>query len=213
MYSKLLFLAFFTFIFNFSTSAQSDGWQFLKTTNGINIYTKEVNGLKELKMQANFKKPLSVLVGAVQDVSSYPKWVYKVNYSEKIQQVNDWEYVYYNFLDFPWPLTDRDVVVYAKVSQNPKTKMVTSYSTSQSGYKDKRKDVIRINDMRTQWVMKSTPEGVFAEYYLRSHPGGEVPTWSVNAAIDEGPIKTMTALQKLVNNGYFDNKANKNILD
>ena len=205
------------FIFSFSTilSAQNDGWKYMKTTDGINVYTKNIDGstLKEIKLQTHFKNKLSVVVAALQDVSSYPKWVYKASYSEKIKSINSWETIYYNYLDFPWPIKDRDVVVYNKIDQNPKTKLVVSSSFAKKGVLPAKENIFRIEDMHSQWILKPEEAGIYVEYYFSSNPGGDIPDWSINAAMDDGPIKTIQGLKKLLNSGNFDTKPNKLIVD
>ncbi len=196
-------------------SAQNDGWKYQKTIDGINVYTKVTEGdpIKEVKMQVHFSKKMSVVVAALQDVSSYPKWVYRASYSEKVKTINAWECIYYNFLDFPWPLTDRDVVVYNKIEQNTTTKMVVSTSFAKPDGMAAKENLTRISDMRSKWVIKPEKDGVFAEYYFRSNPGCDFPVWAINAAMDEGPIKTIQGLKKLLASGHYDSKGNTAIVD
>ncbi len=195
--------------------AQNDGWKYLKTTDGINVYIKNKEGtaLKEIKLQTHFTRKMSVVVAALQDVNSYPKWVYKASYSEKIKSVNNWETIYYNYLDFPWPITDRDVVVYNKIYQDPKTKLVISSSSAKKGVLPAKDKIFRIEDMHSEWILKPEEKGVYAEYYFSSNPGGDIPNWSINAAMDDGPIKTIQGLKKLLNSGQFDSNPNKLIVD
>ena len=208
-------LALFIFLFSTVLFAQNDGWKYMKTTDGINVYIKNVEGsaIKQIKLQTHFNRKMSVMVAALQDVPSYPKWVYKASYSEKIKSINSWETIYYNYLDFPWPIKDRDVVVYNKIDQNPKTRLVVSSSFAQKGVLPTKENIFRIEDMHSQWILKSEASGVYAEYYFSSNPGGDIPNWSINAAMDDGPIKTIQGLKKLINTGQFDAAPNKLIVD
>jgi hypothetical protein len=211
---KILVLLFNILIIS-ALSAQGDGWKYQKTIDGINIYTKITEGdpIKEVKLQVHFNRKMSVVVAGLQDVSSYSKWVYRTSYSEKIKAINTWETIYYNYLDFPWPLTDRDVVVYNKIEQNPKTKLVLSTSYAKPDAKPLKKDIARISDMRSKWILKPEPSGVYAEYFFRSNPGGDFPAWAINAAIDEAPIKTIQGFKKLLESGQFDRNPNVEIVD
>ncbi len=43
------------------------------------------------------------------------------------------------------------------------------------------------------------------EYYLYSHPGGSLPSWLVNTAVDMGPRETIKSVRNLLLEPRYQN--------
>lgn len=190
----------FLFMFSASTSAQSnDGWELKNEKNGVKVYYRKTSGVYELKLVTSIKVPLSGIATLFDDVANYPKWGYKVSEARLLKRVSPTEMYYYSRIDFPWPMSDRDVVLHTKLEQNPNN-TVTSSSVAVSGWVPEVKDVIRLKKANTKWTLIPGAGGwLYMEYYLNSDPGGNIPDWAINMALDMGPretIKTMKAILK-----------------
>lgn len=207
---KFLFLFLSTF-----ASGQKNDWKFIKETEGIKVYFRESEGggIKEVKMITLFDAKLSSVIECLKDVEAYPKWVYKATYSTTLFRYSNNDVVYYNYIDFPWPMQDRDIAVQSIITQDPTTRIITSRSFAKWDAKPMQKDIIRIQDFKSTWTLKPNSSGkVEGEYVFRSNPGGSIPTWAVNLGLDEGPLKTLKGLKKLIkepkyqnpNNGFLD---------
>jgi hypothetical protein len=195
MRSLILFL-----ILGHNVFAQQSKWRFVKETNDIKVFYRELpnTNLKEVKIQTTFNSSLSAFVEALTDVDSYPKWVYKDLKSRKIKEIAPGESIYYNMLDFPWPLNDRDVVIHTKVTQNPQTKEVTSVSYAMPKVLPNTEEVVRIKEFNSKWVLTPVDKKIVAEYVFSSNPGGNIPVWMVNMSLDAGPVHTIQNLKKLL---------------
>jgi hypothetical protein len=121
-----------------------------------------------------------------------------------IEKVSDTELVYYTKFDFPWPLADRDVVMRSKLVQDPQTKVVTSVSTAEPWHLAEYADVVRIKKASTHWVMHPNDSGwLYIEYFVYSDPGGNIPDWAVNMAIDVGPRETVKSIRNILKEPAF----------
>jgi hypothetical protein len=181
-------------------SAQST-WQLKKSNDGINVYYRDVenSSIKELRMEATFKTTLSNLVSFLYKVDSYKEWVYSFADARLEKQVNEKEIYYYGLVDFPWPLWDRDYFAHSTIHQDNKTGKVTIISKAVPDYKPDQKGIVRIKDMSIKWELTPTENGmVKVLYYLKSDPGGDIPAWAINMALDKGPLQTLTQLRQLV---------------
>ena len=203
---SVLFLLFFS-----GTIPIQNDWRFWKDTGGVHIYYMEIpnSNLKSVKMKTIFDASLSSIVEALKDVNEYPKWVYKATYSKTLFTYSPNDVVYYNYIDFPWPLQDRDIAVQSKITQDFNTKIVRSVSFAKWDAAPFKKDVVRIQEFNSVWTFTPLPNGkVDGEYVFRSNPGGVIPTWLVNFGLDEGPLKTISAFKEMLKQEKYKNAVN-----
>ena len=133
------------------------------------------------------------------EVEKYPVWGYKVASSRLVEKISDVEMLYYTRLDFPWPMNDRDLVMHTKMAQDPVSKIITLSSTAVPDKVSQNPDCIRIINATTKWTLFPSKSGwMYLEYYLNSDPGGNLPDWLVNMAIDMGPRETIKGIKKLL---------------
>ena len=182
------------------TFGQSENWKFIKESKGTKVYFREIpnQNLKEVKIQTTFDSNLSTIVQALRDVDAYPTWVYKAVSSKRVKQIGLNESIYYNKLDFPWPLNDRDVAIHTKITQNQNSKEVTSISFADPKAVPSIEDYVRISEFNSKWTFVPKDGIVMGEYIFRSNPGGSIPVWMVNMSLDEGPIKTIQNFKKIL---------------
>lgn len=198
MSKKLLPLALL-FYSLLSFAQTQDGWVFKNEKEGVKVYYRKTSDVYELKLITSLKVPLSGLVLLLSEVDNYPKWGYKVAESKELKKVSEMETYYYSKLDFPWPLDDRDIIVQSKMEQDPNTRRVTATSISQPDYLPGNKGVVRMRNAHTTWTLVPGPGGwTYVEYYIYSDPGGSLPDWLVNMALDVGPRETIKNIRNFV---------------
>lgn len=191
---KILFFAF-AFLLPTKKTEDEKKWIFLKEKDGIKVFyhhsTK--NTINEVKILTTFKTNLSTITEVFKDVESYPKWVYKAQNSNIVKKISPLEIEYYNHLDFPWPIDDREIVIHNTISQNQKTKILTSISRASNTAIPKNNKYVRITEFHSKWTFIPLNNGLInGEYIFKSDPGGNIPVWLINLSLDEGPIKTIT---------------------
>jgi hypothetical protein len=199
--------------YSLRVGAQTNDWKFIKRVDGISIYHKKVgNGiLKDVKIETNFDSNLSTIVEALLDVSSFSKWIYKVDYSKVVRTIDKSQTEYYNRINMPWPVADRDLVAINRLSQNPKTKEVISEDICNWKGLAENKDLIRIKDFYAIWTFIPTSTGVRGTYIFHSNPGGDMPASMVNLFIDEGPVNSIKGLKKMLLLEKYKSKSSHNI--
>lgn len=195
----LLPFLFFSLFSELLSAQNTDGWVFKNEKNGVKVYYKKTSDVHEIKMVTSMKATLSGVVQLLNEVENYPKWGYKLSEAKLLKRVNDQEFYYWSKLDFPWPLNDRDIVVQAKVEQDSASRRVTSTSWAKPNYLPENKDVVRIKTTTTKWTIVPGSGGwLYIEYYIYSNPGGNIPDWLVNMAIDIGPLETLSNMRKML---------------
>lgn len=184
----------------------TNGWVFKNEKEGVKVYYRKTSDVYELKLITSLKVSLSGLVTLLSEVDNYPKWGYKVAESKELKKVSEWELYYYSRLDFPWPLDDRDIVIHSKMVQDPVTKRITATSVADAGFLPAQKGVVRMTNAHTTWTIFPGQGGwVYVEYYIYSDPGGSLPDWLINMALDVGPRETIKNIRSFVQQEKYQN--------
>lgn len=196
--------------------AQESPWKLKKETTNLQVFVREVpnSNINELKLTTTFEADLTTIAAVFKDVKAMPEWIYKCTESEWVKQEGEIDGVIYSKFDFPWPLNDRDLVARGDLVQDPQTKVLTSTMEALPNLLPLNPGVIRIPSMKIQWTFTPIAPGkVFVEYQLLSDPGGNLPGWIVNTAIDKGPIESMEGLRRLLKNPKYQNKPITSIMN
>lgn len=199
-----LFLALF---FTSPLIAQDqNGWVLKNEKDGVKVYYRKASDIYELKLATSFKVPLSGVARLFDEVEKYPGWGYKITEARLLKRVSPTEMYYYSRLDFPWPMSDRDVVLHTKLEQDPKSHAVMSISKAAPDYIPEVKGVVRVRKADTKWTLIPGAGGwLYAEYYLHSDPGGNIPDWAINLALDVGPRETVKSMRKILSGKDYQN--------
>jgi hypothetical protein len=192
----------------------ANGWIFKNEKEGIKVWYRKTSDIHEVKLTTSLKVPLSGLVQLLSETEHYPEWGYKVSESKMLKQVSDFESYYYSKLDFPWPLEDRDIIMHSFIEQDKDSKKIVARSKAKPDYLAAKKGLVRISTCETSWTLMPGPGGwVYVEYYIYSSPGGSIPDWMVNMAIDVGPRETIKGIRNFIRQDKYQNAKLAHIKD
>jgi hypothetical protein len=192
---------FFILMFCFSRAQDSDlPWIYVKEIDGVSIYHRypKNSELKELKLITTARTNAKNVVYTLTNIDSLPQWGYLCIEASMVRFINKNEIYYYFVSGVPWPLSDRDIVIHMKVTQDS-TGIITINSKNFKGLVPEKNDLVRIKNMKAKWVL--TPlnnEFINIEYYISMDPGGLIPKWMVNFGMTQGPVNTMNSLKEIV---------------
>lgn len=175
-----------------------------KSQDSIFVYTcKSIDSrLKSIKAEFVIKTKLSVLTAHLLDVANFTHWQYNTIASTVIKKTSLNELVYRSEIEAPWPVSNRDLVMHLKITQNPFTKVMTMELKSMSDLIPEKKDVVRIPRAEGKWVVEPIGENELRIHYtFIVDPGGSVPVWLINLALAEGPYETFRNLKARINSG------------
>jgi len=199
---KYIFLLSLSLLCSTYAFAQEPGpWELKKERQDLKIFVRDnpASPIKELKMKFTLEATMSAVVFLMQDIEAIPDWVYKCPEAYHLNKINNSEEFYYNRVDFPWPLDDRDLVVKSTLVQDPVTKVVRSESYNRPAYIPEKEGIVRIPKLHLWWEFTPRKNGfIEVEYFLSSDPGGLIPAWIINLAIDQGPTQTIKAFKKIL---------------
>jgi len=171
-----------------STTEESNQWKHTREGDGIIVYTRggESSGFKEIKATVTMDCSLQTMVATLTDYNNYKNWIYSTSQSYTVTKVSDFENVVYQYIDAPWPLSDRDVCMRIKLAQDPKT---------------------------AHWVIVPIAKNKLScTYTLKTNPGGAVPAWIANMFITDGPYESILKLKSVeIKKAQYTNAKNAKI--
>ncbi|MFL5765351.1 MAG: START domain-containing protein [Bacteroidia bacterium] len=194
-----LFLLFFCIAFLTGFQPQDTAWQLKKFEQGISVYTRntESSKYKELKAVYQVKTSLSSIIALLNDVPTYPEWVFRCGSSKVLQHISDQDLIRYQTVVAPWPVDNRDMVVEAKTSQDEKTGIVYQRVSGRPDFIKEAPNHVRIREFRGLWTLTPKPGGmVEVQYELLVNPAGNIPAWIVNMAVVDGPFETSVNMKE-----------------
>lgn len=199
----------FSFLITNAEEIDSDIWNLKHEKDGILIYTKKDahHSIKDLKMTSTISgKSLSSFAAIFQDLKSYPTWVYSCNEAKVIERISDTQIIYYTSSDFPWPMSDRDFVLYNKVWQNQETGAFHSISEAHNSNLNKKSGLVRVTHFKSEWIITPADKGKFDLLYTFSaDPGGQIPAWIVNTFAEFGPLNTIKQIETQAQKPKYQN--------
>lgn len=181
-------------------------WSLKKSENGVSVYSRSAENSKynELKVVFQVKTSLSSLVALLNDVESYPKWIYHCESSKLLKKDSDKHLFRYQKIATPWPVDSRDMAVEVNSYQDEKTKIVYQKITAVPDYIPQSSDYVRIRELQGIWTLKPLKNGmVQVEYELLVNPAGSIPAWVINMAAVDGPYQTSIKMKELVMNEKY----------
>ena len=198
-----------------------DEWNLKKDENEVQVYTRQDpnSSFSELMMHTISKTTMTTIIALFKDIPNYTSWVYSCIVSESVDELvnneeddasaeedeededededtdREGEDYYYSITTAPWPVSDRDLVVHSKVTQDTLTWVVTSTSEHVNGIVEKKDGMERVPLLQSAWTLIPLENGlVDITYRLKVDPGGYVPAWLANMTLTIGPYRTMLKL-------------------
>jgi len=203
--SQHLLLLITILIISFSTPLLSQNfdkkdWK-LKTSKGdLKVFTRisDDSNFKEIRIQTTVQTSKEKVMEVLNDVSNYTSWVYKCLDAKSVKKVSSNEFYYYAKSDFPFPVSDRDIVIHSRQWTDKNGNIMTHSTASPIMIKEER-GVVRIKSFDSYWkIMPQNDGSIKIDYTAMTHPGGSLPAWIVNLAVTKGPMETMKRFTNLV---------------
>lgn len=174
-------------------------WQQTYADDHIKIYSQPIKGFDVIafKTVAFIKQTALNLITVLRDANGSEKWSDSLKHIEYIEEINDLEAIVYEVRDFPWPLSDRDLVVKYKASLNHQNQsiLVNFHSVNHPDF-PKRNGFVRAKlyyGAMEFWPLK---EGTKIELTILASPKGSIPNWLVNIFQEKVPYQFVLALEE-----------------
>jgi len=196
---KITFVLLFLFATSIFCALGQGKWELKKNENGIEVYTrKAVSGnLKEIRVLCELDATRGQLVSTLKDINNYNAWVYSNKKSEILKEENPDKIIYYTQCHLPWPIKDRDIIV--ELNINPTPEILNVVVKCLPDYVPRNTDYIRVPYSLAKWkVTQTTDNKLKVDYTFSLDPGGNIPTWLVNATLTIGPYNSFMKLKEVL---------------
>ena len=179
----------------------SDTWKVVKEEDGIQVYTRitDDSPIKEVRVEMEIAADLDKFMDILNNVEGYTNWVYKCIESSKLETVSDTEFYYHTVSDFPFPVSNRDMVIHSTQHFDAERQIISTISTAMPSRIPELDGVVRIQHFESSWQITPIANNKLAiEYEARTDPGGYLPVWVINLGIASAPMQTMKRLKEEV---------------
>jgi hypothetical protein len=183
-----------------ATVATMEGWTLDKQENGIEVYTRPVegSGIKEFKGLAEVDVSVEKVLALLRDSNRFKTWFPNTPESKLLARDGDVSYQY-SVMGTPWPMDDRDNVLRSVTTRNENTGVVGIEVTAAPDYYPVQKDRHRVQKAHGTWTLE--PVGLdktHVTFIMHLEPGGGIPQWMINARIVATPFEALTNLRATV---------------
>jgi len=199
MISRELF--FIWFYLSLAISGYAQEWILKKEKNGISIYVRKNDAapFDAIKVETEAAGTIEKLVSIVKDVAGHKKWAYGMRTASILRKVSENEIVFYKEIESPSPISDRDMVINLKVSENEDQNSIKIESVALPDYIPRKKNFVRVTMSHETWIVtKLTEQKIAIRYFLQVDPGGALSPFLVNLFSTKGPYESFEKLKALL---------------
>ena len=169
--------------------------------HGIDVYTRTVEGsqIRAYQGRTTVEASLDALVSLMSDAASFPLWMHNVNSARVLEIINDKERITYVSQGVPWPVKDRDLVLYSELKINPDTGAAIINIEAWPDAYPEQEGHLRITEMKSSWAFTPKENGmVEVVYETYVDPGGRIPPSLVNVHTLDTPLNSLRGLREMI---------------
>jgi len=178
--------------------ADATQWQLQKRDNQISVYTREVEGSPYLAVKAIalIDAPMARVAQYLGDGDGCSQWRAMCKSSRVIDRPSQRERRVYLVLDFPWPVSDRDVVMHSATDIDPQSRTAKVRLQSDSAQYPEGEYVRAESTGR--YILRPVGETqVEFTYIMHTDPGGDLSADMVNSRLTSTTLKDIRRLVQL----------------
>lgn len=206
-FNKVLMLCIL--LFSSLALSDSDGWKLVRDKDGIQVYSKPVEGssLNAVKGVTTINTSLNRLAYILLTPSIRPKWDEMCSESFLYKSLGEQQSLVYVRNAMPWPVSDRDMLSRVVWSQDQENNSIMITSRGTADLFPIKKGVVRVTEISHDWSLIPKGDGnveVITQVHL--DPAGPIPSWLINTMSVESPYDALRRLNILVNSEEIEIK-------
>jgi hypothetical protein len=192
-----------------SSIAMADEWKLKKDSNGIMVFTRDMQGSKFIEFKATMvvESSMTTILKLMEDIKSYSQWFKTVKESRILKKTGTSEMVLYQLTDIPFPAYNRDSILKITAASDPKTGIVSLQLTSLWDYLPENKRIVRVKKVSGSWTFIPDREKgtVTIIYQMHSDPGGELPQVIVNSTVVKRSFNVLKNMREMLKKPQYNN--------
>lgn len=194
--------------------ALAGDWQLAREGEGIRVFTREVAGsdYRAFRGEAVVDAELNSLMALLDDTAACPQWMYNCKHPKLLAKPSLLERYQYMVNDFPWPASDRDMIVKTTIAQDAATRITTvslqgvAPQALPDAARAQLPDSKHVHVRQLQGFFELTPldgERTRVVYQLHLEPVGSLPAAVINAMIVDTPFETLRGMRELAGSDKY----------
>lgn len=169
---------------------------------GITVWEVPVKNSSHLgfKAQADIDASVAQVYAVIRDVDQAQKWIPSTRSVSMIDEdVSKGDAWLYYVIDMPFPLTDRDLVIKSKITQDAAGNVTIKNVGTTDARTPEKTDYIRITNYQGTWQLKKLADNK-TRVTLSGHadPRGGIPSWVANMFVTKQPYEMLRNMRKQV---------------
>lgn len=176
-------------------------WEQVLEEDGITVYARD-NGtaLPTFRGEGLIHANILQILAVFRDDARHEEWMASCKESTIIKRLSELEAYVYNRTAAPWPVSDRDVVIHAKLSYDlNKLEAWNRFRSVELPSHPEVEGVVRMPSLQGFYHLVVVNQDTTAMVYqVDSNPGGMLPEWLVRMATRKLPLTTIQNLRKQV---------------
>ena len=209
-------------IFGLAVVLFANEWRLVKEKNDIKVYTREVEGsdFLEFRGETVVEGSIAALVAVLYDTQNCPAWLHECSFGMTLEEVSFEENYIFEIYDLTFPVSDRGVILHSMLSWNDDGASLETYEVqtfceerdSSRCQKVKSLDVTPIKRSSGRYTFTTLDDNrTNVVWQQHVEPGGNIPTWLVNAMVVDLPYETLLKLQTLVTDAKYQGVTEKKL--
>lgn len=183
-------------------------WELASDRDGITVWTRTIPGapLKDFRGRMVIDKPLDAVAAGVTDTATYPEWFFQMR-EARILEGSSMEDVYVYFvIGGIWPVSARDAIARATVTQDPKTLAIRMIADATPDKIPPVPGLVRMPGLKSGWELTPlSPTRTQLELIGNADPGGMIPLWLANSVVQVMPRETLKRLRRQLEKPKYAN--------
>ena len=169
-------------------------WGKIKAEKGVTVYKADVQGRVAFRGVGEMTGSPEDLVSIIEDPSGWKNWIENFKSGKLIEEINPEHKIFYQAINSPFPVSDRDVVFESRIIRDSPDK-IRMEMKSVTHPKAPKAIGTRINIIFTRYsIEKINQNKIAVTFETLSHPGGALPDFLVNWASESYPVTLLNGL-------------------
>jgi hypothetical protein len=182
---------------------QQAPWIPVSNDDGIVVYSRKVpnSPVVALRAESMIRAPIGKVMTVMDQIERQPEWVPSLTEAREIRHISFYERIVYSCGHAPWPIKDREFLVYSRLEIDPEERKIT---LTMKSTKDPDVPVhgrrVR-GELRSGIIVLQSVENDTRTYFsieIHSDPKGWVPKWIVNLVQTRWPHGYLLGLRAQV---------------
>tara|TARA_B100000809_G_scaffold57976_1_gene54212 strand:- start:4768 stop:5406 length:639 start_codon:yes stop_codon:yes gene_type:complete len=203
---KIIILISFL-VFQNSLMFSQETWSLNRDTNGIKVYSKEIEGynFKSFKAITTINGSVHDFVFTLADIANFPKWGHQIKSAKILERSGDTLQIYYSIAKAPFPYKDRDGIYLNRFKWNSDAKILMVEIEILSDYLDENEKYIRVKGYGYWKIVVVSENSMEVTFSMQIDPGGSIPSWLANMFVDGTPYHTLLNIKNTIESSKKNN--------